>query len=135
MKRTLAGAAKTKAGMVALAGGQLLKKKEEAVEQLKAEEEKNAERIEVLKKEIVVNTMELEKYKGIQNKMREKEKELKALYAGISGAMKQYTECYLERRNIRSRTTSLLAPAGRYSVRSPPCFPCSRGRRHVVDRS
>ena len=26
-----------------------------------------------------------------------KEKELKALYAGISGAMKQYTECYLER--------------------------------------
>ena len=44
-------------------------------------------------------------------------------------------EYYLERRNIRSRTTSLLAPAGRYSVRSPPCFPCSRGRRPVVDRS
>ena len=29
--------------------------------------------------------------------LQARDKELKALYAGISGAMKQYTECYLER--------------------------------------
>ena len=37
MKRTLEGAVKTKAGMVALAGGQLLKKKEEADKAFAAE--------------------------------------------------------------------------------------------------